>query len=159
MASTTTTTATATATESVSRSSLEEQVNELLTFVNESIVREKELKIKLTLLQKDVKKIKGHKTVSAPRKGLPSGFSKPTKLSDELCAFMGLDAGSLRPRSEVTAFLNSYIKEKNLQNPENRRHIIPDASLKKLLKVSEDKLVSYFNLQTFMAPLFVKEQV
>ncbi|KAG1667135.1 hypothetical protein FOA52_004130 [Chlamydomonas sp. UWO 241] len=152
-----TTTSTATATETVSRSSLEEQVNELLTFVNESISRDKELKIKLTLLQKDVKKIKGHKAVSAPRKGLPSGFSKPTKLSEELCTFMGLEAGSLRPRSEVTSFLNSYIKEKNLQNPENRRVIVPDACLKKLLNVSEERMLSYFNLQTFMAPLFIKE--
>lgn len=59
-----------------------------------------------------------------------SGLSKPMNLSPELEAVIG--SGPL-PRSEVTKKLWTYIKENNLQDPDNKRDIIPDEKLKKVL--------------------------
>ena len=40
-------------------------------------------------------------------------------------------------RTEVTKHITEYIRVNNLQNPANKRHILPDPSLKKLLNAGE----------------------
>ena len=64
-----------------------------------------------------------------------TGFMKPMNISAELAAVVG--EGPM-PRSEVTKKLWAYIKEKNLQVPENKRNIKAD---EKLLKVFGGKEV------------------
>jgi len=80
----------------------------------------------------------------------PSGFALPTKISDELCEFMDKENGTLVARTDVTRFIIGYIKLKELQNPVNRKFILPDAELKTLLNVSDEDELSYFNLQKYM---------
>ncbi len=58
-----------------------------------------------------------------------SAFMKPLTVSAELAAVVG--QGPL-PRSEVVKKLWVYIKEKNLQDPKNKRNINADESLKKV---------------------------
>ena len=53
-------------------------------------------------------------------------------------------------RTEVTKYLSQYIKEHNLQDKTNRRKILPDTKLQKLLNVGKGVEVTYFNLQTYM---------
>tara|TARA_B100000424_G_scaffold200479_1_gene157621 strand:- start:214 stop:624 length:411 start_codon:yes stop_codon:yes gene_type:complete len=84
----------------------------------------------------------------------PSGFAKPQKISDELCKFMCLEPKSYIARTEVTKFINKYIKENNLQDSKNRQRIILDEDLKKLLKTNE---VTYFTLQRYMNRHYEKE--
>ncbi len=86
----------------------------------------------------------------------PSGFVKPTKISDELATFLGKDKGTEMARTEVTREINKYIRSHNLQDAENRRKIIPDAKLKTLLKLSAKDELTYFNLQKYMSPHFAK---
>lgn len=54
---------------------------------------------------------------------------KPLSVSADLAAVVG--AGPM-PRSEVVKKLWVYIKEKNLQDPTNKRNINADAALKKV---------------------------
>ena len=56
----------------------------------------------------------------------PSGFAKPTVISDELCFFLGKPNGTEMARTEVTKYITQYIKENNLQSVENKKKIIPD---------------------------------
>ena len=86
----------------------------------------------------------------------PSGFVKPTKISNELAAFLGKDKGTEMARTEVTREINNYIREHKLQDPKNGRHILADSKLKKLLKLKKDDELTYFNLQRFMSPHFAK---
>ena len=86
----------------------------------------------------------------------PSGFVKPTLITDELATFLGKESGTLMARTEVTREINQYIREHNLQNPKNGRHILPDKKLGKLLRVGKNDELTYFNLQKFMSPHFVK---
>lgn len=58
------------------------------------------------------------------------GLAKPMNLSPELEAIVG--AGPM-PRTQVTKKIWEYIKANNLQNPENKREIRPDAKLGKVL--------------------------
>ena len=75
-----------------------------------------------------------------------SAFMKPLAVSDSLAAVVG--KGPL-PRSEVVKKIWVYIKKHNLQDPKDKRNILPDDKLKELLQPG-DKVVSFFTLQTFM---------
>lgn len=89
-------------------------------------------------------------------KSKPSGFEKPTLISDELAVFFERPLGSRMARTEVSKMIHQYVTGKNLQNAENRRIIHPDSKLKDLLKVNNDEL-TYFNLQKFLKYHFKKD--
>jgi len=89
----------------------------------------------------------------------PSGFVKPTLISDQLADFLGKPHGSLLARTDVTREINAYIRANKLQDVTNGRKIIPDAKLKKLLAVKPEDELTYFNLQKFMSQHFKKAVV
>jgi hypothetical protein len=89
----------------------------------------------------------------------PSGFVKPTRISDELASFLGKPVGTEMARTEVSKEINSYINSNSLQDKTNGRKIIPDAKLTELLKVGKDEELTYFNLQRFMKHHFIKAEV
>ena len=80
----------------------------------------------------------------------PSGFAKPSAISDELRSFMGAEPGAEFARTAVTQFIIKYISEHNLQNPSNRKEIRPDKKLQGLLQVGNGEQLTYFNLQKYM---------
>jgi chromatin remodeling complex protein RSC6 len=86
----------------------------------------------------------------------PSGFVKPTLISDQLADFLGKPRGSLLARTDVTREINAYIRANKLQDATNGRKIIPDAKLHKLLAIKGDEELTYFNLQKFMSQHFKK---
>ena len=90
------------------------------------------------------------------KKRNPSGFAKPSKISKELCIFLGKNPGTEMARTEVTKIITTYIKEKQLQNPKNKRIILPDKKLGNLLKVKKQDKLTYFNLQKYMKIHFPK---
>ena len=79
---------------------------------------------------------------AAPR---TSGIHAPVQPSKELGAVVGDDR---LPRSEVISKVWAYIKEKNLQNPENKREIIADERLKKVF--GKDK-VTMFEMNKYIS--------
>lgn len=92
------------------------------------------------------------------RKNTNSGFKKPVKISRELTKFTKWPKGELKSRIEVTKFLCNYIKENDLQNPKDRRFILPDEKLTKLLNYDENvhEPMTYYRLQTHLKPHFIK---
>jgi chromatin remodeling complex protein RSC6 len=86
----------------------------------------------------------------------PSGFVKPTLISDQLADFLGKPKGSQLARTDVTREINAYIRAHKLQDPENGRKINPDTKLKKLLALKPSDELTYFNLQRYMSPHFQK---
>ena len=86
----------------------------------------------------------------------PSGFVKPTRISDELAKFLDKPASCEMARTEVTREINKYIRNNNLQDKENGRKINPDNKLSSLLKLKKTDELTYFNLQRYMSPHFAK---
>ena len=89
-----------------------------------------------------------------------SGLTKPIHISEELATFLGLPKDVEIARTDVTRKLSAYFKEHNLHNPENRRMLLPNAALAKLLNIDvNDKSVnlSFFNLQSFLKHHFVSK--
>ncbi len=121
----------------------------------------KDLEVEIKKLQKQAMKEIKENTKKKKGKGdkpkrAPSGFAKPSPISQELCDFLGKESGTELARTEVTKHLTTYIKTHNLQAPEDKRKILPDAKLKKLLKIQKGDDITYFNLQKYLKPHFPK---
>ena len=86
----------------------------------------------------------------------PSGFVKPTLISDELASFLGKTKGTEMARTEVTREINAYIRANQLQDKSNGRRINADTKLSGLLKLASGEELTYFNLQRYMSPHFAK---
>ena len=113
---------------------------------------QKNVNKQMRVLEREAKKnrLKGNRK--------PSGFAVPSKISNQLCNFMKKPEGSEAARTEVTRYIIQYIKENNLQNPNNKKEINPDKALGSLLgyKKSSKDTVTYFNIQRYMNKHFEK---
>jgi hypothetical protein len=86
----------------------------------------------------------------------PSGFIRPTLISDELALFLGKEVGSEMARTTVSREINQYVRANNLQDAKNGRQINYNDELKKLLNINGDEILTYFNLQRYMKHHFIK---
>ena len=146
------------------------------------------------LLKDASRKTKSKKHVrdfTKPRRS--TGFAEPVIVSDELYAFLLKTKATMKDptftpssqeeydnwpripvktgipvaRTDVTSHLSKYIKEHNLQNPNERREIVPDAALKKLFSEPVEnsksdpskKVYTYLKLQTYVNHHFPARKV
>lgn len=120
------------------------------------------LKADFRLLEKKAtRELKAAEKASAKKKRKagnrsPSGFVKPTKISDDLASFLSKPKGSEMARTEVTREINTYIRTHKLQDKDNGRKINSDKKLTALLSLGPKDELTYFNLQKFMSPHFAK---
>jgi chromatin remodeling complex protein RSC6 len=133
-------------------------VSVIIEKVNNLFASFKEVQNLLKVLSKDYEKqqkiIEKAQKKRQNAKNSPSGFAKPNKISDELCDFIGVPHGTEKSRTDITRFINSYVKEHNLNKPENKRFIIPDDKLKKILNVGDKEDINYFILQKLISHHF-----
>jgi chromatin remodeling complex protein RSC6 len=122
----------------------------------------------LRSLGKRLKTLRGQTTrvmkqrVRTPRKNnVNSGFLKQVPFSKDLAKFTGWDPELPRSRCDVTKYLCEYIREHNLQNPEDKRQILADTKLSKLLAFDPKKStvpLTYPHMQKLLVPHFTKAQ-
>ena len=142
--------ATAGATENV-LSNIIDKVNSLSAAIKEIQTNLKVLSKEYDKQQKIIEKAQKKRQNA---KNSPSGFAKPNKISDELCDFIGVPHGTEKSRTDITRLINAYVKEHNLNKPENKRFILPDDKLKKILNVGESEEINYFILQKLISHHF-----
>lgn len=144
---------------STTKNNFDEILNTLSSFKsqitmlsNQVRALQKNVNKQMRVLEREAKKnrLKGNRK--------PSGFAVPSKISNQLCNFMKKPEGSEAARTEVTRYIIQYIKENNLQNPNNKKEINPDKALGSLLgyKKSSKDTVTYFNIQRYMNKHFEK---
>ena len=90
-----------------------------------------------------------------------SCFDKPTRISDEMANFLGVEHGTEMARTAVSKEIHRYVEKYNLKQEGNGRYFRADAKLAKLLnyhyKGDDVKLkLGYFNLQKYMKHHFQK---
>lgn len=117
-----------------------------------------DLKVFEKSLLKLVKKhVKSEKTEVSDQVKKKCGFANPTSVSDSLCEFMNQPIGSLIARTEVTKYLNKYIKDNELKNQKEKKYILPDDNLWKILgDEARDKEITYFTIQKYMNKHFLR---
>jgi len=78
-----------------------------------------------------------------------SGFMKPVRISDDLASFIGVDNDQQITRVLITKKICQHIKEQDLQNPKDRREILPDLALKKLFAITDadTEPLTYYGIQ------------
>ena len=153
------------------RDSVLESFDELITIVDVEIARLRESPQKtkgvkfLRSVNKHLKTLRSQSTRvmkqrqrSNRQNNNNSGFLKPVQISKEMAKFTGWDTSELRSRVDVTKFICNYIKENNLQNPADRRQIVADNKLAKLLDYDSkkaDEPLTYYRIQSYMKKHFV----
>jgi chromatin remodeling complex protein RSC6 len=117
-----------------------------------------ELKAFEKIIDKLIKKhLKVEEKEKAPRK--KCGFALPTDVTNELCDFIGVEKETKIARTEVTKQIMSYIKTNNLQNPENKKMIVPDEKLWKLLgEEARGKEITHFTIQKYINKHFIRSK-
>tara|TARA_B100001094_G_scaffold296342_1_gene318470 strand:- start:292 stop:726 length:435 start_codon:yes stop_codon:yes gene_type:complete len=83
-------------------------------------------------------------------------FSKPTKMSKELCKFLKVSEDTMYSRTDVTKCINQYINQNSLHG-KDKREIVLDSNLRTIIDIPEDVVLTYFNLQKYLAPHYIKE--
>jgi chromatin remodeling complex protein RSC6 len=142
----------------------EEDDVSLTDLISKHIARLQDLTSALNLAKSEFKVLEKRwgKELRTAQKGMkkkkntnrqPSGFVKPTRISDELAVFLGKPLGIEMARTQVTREINTYIKAHSLATG---RNINPDGPLLALLKIPTDQVLTYFNLQKYMSPHFHK---
>lgn len=133
-----------------------------LTKLQQATTLLSEMKQQFRVLEKKTtRELKAAEKANAKRKRKagnrsPSGFVKPTLISNELASFLGKDQGTEMARTEVTREINAYIRKQGLQDKDNGRKINADRKLQTLLKLKPNEELTYFNLQRYMSPHFAK---
>lgn len=156
----------------VTRDTVVQDGQEIVDMINEEItrLRSSESKAKgVKFLRSLGKKVKTYNNnVARVTKQRPrtkrensnnSGFLKPVQISRELCDFTGWNPSELKSRVDVTKYICNYIKENDLQNPDDRREIFADDRLCELLNYERERdgELKYYHVQRFLKPHFIAE--
>ena len=150
---------TETKTESITETKVDPTVESITNLIGKFELFEKEsklAKVELRKVLKSYQKKTSKKTRKYDPNRPPTGFAKPSLISEELCKFLNKPTGTLMARTEVTQEVNKYIKAHNLQNPANKKEIKADTTLTKLLNLKKDDDLNYFSLQKYLKDHFPK---
>jgi chromatin remodeling complex protein RSC6 len=146
----------------INESNINSQYLELLNEIDNQIIKlksEKETGIKIlksirkkiTTLFNDFSKLYTLQQKKSKKSENKYGFQKQVQISVELSKFTGWSIDKLKSRAEVTKFICEYIKNNNLQKPQDKRYIYLDEKLKKLFNYTLDTPIRYCDIQTFLS--------
>jgi len=136
---------------------LHEQLSGMKAALQTSLAALKTLEKQATRLAKKADR-RGRRKAEATEGGEPKPciFTKPVKVSAELCSFLALPKDSEVSRSAVTKAVMAYARAHNLMD---KQTIKADAPLRKLLTLTENDTLTILNLQKFLRRHYVKPAV
>ena len=137
------------------------QLNTMAELLDTLAKTSKSLTIEMKALTKDVNKLRVSKVGGKKQKRVVNpdvprklgALEKPVPITEELAEFLGLTKGEMYSRQQITQGVNKFVKDNDLQNPENRRYILleSEAGLKlKALLRDPDQPLTFFNIQRYL---------
>ena len=148
-----------------------ELVASLQRIVNDTKDAIKNVRAMKTMHEKELKENKNVKKVQKRPRTQNAGFAAPTKITPQLAKYLGVSSDKLS-RTEAVKMIHEKIKSNNLQDENDKRTILytKDKELQKLLNLpaafenqvnkrtgEPDNKLTYFNLQRYISPHFLKE--
>lgn len=148
-----------------------ELVASLQRIVNDTKDAIKNVRAMKTMHEKELKENKNVKKVQKRPRTQNAGFAAPTKITPQLAKYLGVSSDKLS-RTEAVKMIHEKIKSNNLQDENDKRTILytKDKELQKLLNLpaafehqvnkrtgEPDTKLTYFNLQRYISPHFLKE--
>jgi hypothetical protein len=133
---------------------LQEQLNTLKVATHSALTSLKAIEKQSARLAKRADRRRKRSSPKAPgAEPKPCIFTKPVKITDELCSFLGNPKGTEISRSAVTKGVMAYAKAHGLMD---KQTIKADASLRKLLTLSETDNLTILNLQKYLGRHYIK---
>jgi chromatin remodeling complex protein RSC6 len=142
----------------------EDSYEELIAHFSDIVGKSRQFISKLKTMQKGYRvllKNQSAKKRKPSSSDAPAGFNKPVFVREDLALFLKIDPSEPTTRTNVTKLLTVVFKEKDLQNPCNRREILLDCPAGEPLRIFFPEVLkpdaprlSFFNLQRHLKPFF-----
>jgi hypothetical protein len=142
-----------------------ELINALVAKIDACVSDLQEVRRFSRIVDRAVAKMAKRKIKRSPNdQSRPSGFTLPVKILPKLTMFLndlrvhkGLATktpGECIARTDVTRLVTEYIKTNDLQDPEEKKIIVLDGKLAALFDEEVGSRVTWFKLQSSLAPLY-----
>jgi len=152
--------------------SLDSRIDNIVEKITERQKEDKAMTAELKNIKKDYLKEKKAQEKAA-KKGTKStkssdgqkkdgGFQIQQKITEELRVFLNLDEGVLICRTDVTRLITAYVREYEIWGADSKREINvwantpPAIKLRALLTPEQGEIITWFNLQKYMARHYYK---
>jgi len=98
------------------------------------------------------KKSKKNANISEERK--TSGFNKPKLVPDVFCNYLGLEIGTILPRTKITSQLYAKLKQENLLDAADQRKIITNDTVRALFMMRAEEKIEFESFQHYVARVY-----
>ena len=95
-----------------------------------------------------------HRTVKQTNKTIRAKKKRPQvklNISSELANFLKVDSSTQLSKAEVMKQISQYIKEKQLQSPQDKRKFKPNKELSKIFKVAKPQNITFVEINKFVS--------
>jgi chromatin remodeling complex protein RSC6 len=138
----------------------QQKINKCLDdIIDSSKTRTLKLNEEKIIIKKLVKEINTFKKQTKCKKKNKTKVHLKQYVSPEIYKFMGINNIIKLSKTDVMQYICNYIKDKGLQNADNKRYFITNKELSKLFKVKYKTYMSTIEIMKYIHPHFEKENV
>lgn len=135
------------------------KIEEIRQALKENYVQQKklmaDLKELMNIHKKEIKLVS--KSGNRSNSGKNSGFNKPEIVPLSLRKLLNIDDEML-PRSKVTGLMYKYFTDNKMYNSKTKKEIIPNNKIKKIFGMTDDDVITFYNLQTWLKKVYETSQ-
>jgi chromatin remodeling complex protein RSC6 len=138
----------------------QQKINKCLDdIIDSSKTRTLKLNEEKQILKKLVKEINTFKKQTKCQKKNKTKIHLKQYVSPEIYKFMGINTIIKLSKTDVMQYICNYIKDKGLQNPDNKRYFTTNKELSKLFRVKYKTYMSTIEVMKYIHIHFEKENV
>jgi|TARA_B100000315_G_scaffold20609_1_gene18197 chromatin remodeling complex protein RSC6 len=132
-------------------------ITDLCTNLSQFNTSNRQLQQQVKSIYKDYRRERS-KLSKNKRKKNNTKIHLPMNVSSPLKKFLKLDADELISKKDVMGRISTYVKEKNLQLPENKRQFKPNTALRRLFGLKKTKPMTFVEINKYISHHFPSSQ-